>query len=204
MDINLQEQDIFFTSIQLGKCSLNLDNITKDCYNLKERYPSVKRSNHNGYQLDIEIKYFEENNIPGLDEVKNFLTSLADYYNNYFQLTNNRKIVLSNFWININNKTASNAPHTHPGAFLSGVLYIHNSEVSSIKFLNNNISESQHWANYLLEDIKRFPKLSNTFEITPEVNTFIIFTGVQTHYVETNTSDKDRISIAFNFGIVSK
>lgn len=200
MQLELHEIDVFKTSVQTAELSLDLDSIVKDCYIIKKQKETVHLTNVNGYQSEITDADIQRYNLHGLKQVHSLLNSLADYFTDHFQLSN-RKVVLNNWWININSKNSSNRVHTHPGAFLSGVIYVKNSSSSHIKLLNNNISEPHHWASHLLEDINKFPVLMNTFSWPPKDNSLLIFSGVQLHHVEANETEEDRISIAFNLNI---
>lgn len=204
MQLNIEEIDIFKTSIQQCKLNLNIDLITTDAYSLKSNIPSEKKSNTNGYQSpNIEKSIIDSYNLTGITQVVSFLDSLSMFYTQKFELTN-KEVVLSNLWLNINHKNSSNDIHTHPGAFLSGIIYIKNSETAETCFVNNDVSQPHHFATHLQEDIYKFPLLNSMFSYKPEDNSMVIFSGVQHHFVKNNLTDKDRITIAFNLIIQDK
>jgi uncharacterized protein (TIGR02466 family) len=110
----------------------------------------------------------------------------------------NRKIELHNFWMNINYKYNYNDMHIHPNAVLSGVYYVKCSRKSGDIIFPRNFSDGFILAKY--EEHK--PTLLNQMmaRYTPTVGSIYMFMAHAAHYVEPNTEEQERISIAFNVG----
>lgn len=113
----------------------------------------------------------------------------------------NFQVFMSNFWLNINNKTDSNLLHTHPTSFLSAVYYVKTHKKSSpIIFKHPSALMSFWWTSFCD---------TNTYITYPNINyqpiegRLIIFPSWLEHEVNPNESNKPRISIAFNLEISS-
>jgi uncharacterized protein (TIGR02466 family) len=116
------------------------------------------------------------------------------------------KLELSNFWININSKKDYNLPHTHFGGIISGVFYIKVPENSGdLIFINRNDEIVKSYLTFsnliggIDYDYTQFT--SELWKIQPKENNLILFPSWLEHYVQSNSSDEDRISISFNYRI---
>lgn len=96
-------------------------------------------------------------------------------------------------WFNICKKNQFQYDHTHSTARVSGCYYVQTSgEDGRIRFANPN----------QIIHIGRFPADEIELEAityAPKVGRLLLFPGWLTHRVNVNTSDSERISVAFNF-----
>jgi len=165
------------------------------CLNLKNEQESVSLSNEGGYQSNniANDKRFET--IRGLS-----YTHTNEFYN-MLGRAKGKEIHLSNMWVNINQNSHYNIPHIHPNSFLSGVIYIKVPKDSGKIIFN-------HPCDYLTYDWKEecFDDLNNSttapsWWVQSETSKILIFPSWIKHSVESNQSNEERISIAFNFRI---
>ena len=98
-------------------------------------------------------------------------------------------------WINVNPGGAYNSPHDHPGAYWSGVYYVHVPEgpapEGAIEFLDprtapvgNGVVGSGQWPGY--------------FRVIPKAGEMLLFPSTTRHWVHPHTADEERVTIAFN------
>jgi uncharacterized protein (TIGR02466 family) len=113
------------------------------------------------------------------------------------------EIKLGNFWVNINNKGNSNSVHIHDNSFVSGVFYVQaDPKQGVINFYKN------YFHDYIVASqatIDRYTPISaSAISYPPKPGRLIIFPGHLPHGVESNETNKDRISISFNVSILRK
>jgi uncharacterized protein (TIGR02466 family) len=111
--------------------------LEKLCYSIKEKDSGAIISNRGGWQSnDVNEKEF--------DPLYNHLQKdLVKIFNDY-SIRKEYTPLISQAWININNKDNYNIPHIHPGSFLSAVYYVKGSESGDIVFYSNPMSQ---WIN---------------------------------------------------------
>jgi uncharacterized protein (TIGR02466 family) len=148
-------------------------------------------SNKGGYQTN-DISSIKDNKVyedifikPAIELIKNLNCSKSDI-----------EINLDNFWINLNNKNDYNIMHNHPKANLSGVYYIEvPNDSGNLIFQNHNLLANGINNNYNFFDN---PNFYTYFTIMPKKYDLILFPAELLHFVTPNTSNKKRISVAFN------
>lgn len=127
--------------------------------------------------------------------IDNLLMPAASQIYDKFGLQEN--VNFCNYWFNINRKYNYNGTHDHPGAFLSGVLYLKVPKDSGvIAFYSKDLFNT--WLLPKGGHSKEFP---GSFKVNPQVGKLLIFPGYFQHEVEqnlTNDPDDRRVSIAFN------
>lgn len=97
------------------------------------------------------------------------------------------KVYFCNMWVNFSPPGAYNVMHTHPNSNLSGVFYLKsNPNCGSIVF-----PDPYQNSMYAQECIRYEPKPGRG----------LVFSSKLLHYVETNFSSDDRISLSFNIRI---
>jgi len=105
------------------------------------------------------------------------------------------EIVLRNSWMNIQSKGTSHEWHCHPGYTIAGVYYMRvNADQGGIQFQNPNIMMQNCW----------FPessRSSQSIELIPDDGDIVLFPAWLMHNTMKNTTDEDRISVAFNIDI---
>ena len=103
-----------------------------------------------------------------------------------------------NIWININPPGAYNKLHDHAGSVLSGVYYVDASDNQG----NLQIQRTDN-AEYFLpevpEKITYYTATASNYKA--KTGALYVFPSWLKHSVDTNNSDKDRISISFNYGV---
>jgi len=203
--------DIFSTKIFNFKI-LNIDTnkLKQECFLFKDNdnHDRPQHSNYGGWQssciqsnnLDISL-YTEMYKLYKIidDEL---LTDLSLYYSDNIRLN-----VLA-MWVNINNKNDFNWDHIHSDSIFSGVFYVNVPEDSdsNLQFVRDMREMTSLFHNVYQQDpaCKRHskPDLTNSWNIKPEQNSFVLFPGHLTHRVQPNKSLEERISIVFDVGII--
>ena len=176
----MQWIDIFKQTIFYTKLDLDLKRLQKNLIKTNKNY----LSNLGGDQFQINCKD------------KEFIKVIEEYANEYCKLLDCQKVKLSNMWLNINKKGNSNTLHDHPHSIVSGVFYIKVPKDSGkLVFTNDAL-------------IRFFPLKVNNFNsnnsqvwrFEPEESMLYLFPAWLKHEVTPNSSNEDRVSIAFNFG----
>jgi uncharacterized protein (TIGR02466 family) len=132
-------------------------------------------------------------NEPGLEDLKR---DLQVHIENYVQevMKVNYEVYITNSWKNVTKPGEQHMIHNHTNSILSGCLYIRSS------YIQPTISFTRGSCPYLLafesEEFTPFNSLEWTIPV--EDNNIIIFPSTMHHYVKPNTSNKDRLSLAFN------
>jgi len=128
----------------------------------------------------------------GLKEYLEHCTSR--YISEVLQIDGDAKITQS--WINSNSTGESAHRHVHPNSFASGVLYL------SVFGSNANITFHQPMHNSSQTTYTLVPKLLNREGLTKTVDVaigdLILFPSYFPHSVSKNTTNKTRLSLAFN------
>ena len=138
--------------------------------------PSYFRGDH--YQLDCILDKIQAK----LD----LISHLAD-----------SKLVVDNYWININHRGDSNSRHNHPLSIFSGVVYLDASlDQGNIRFSYPGYD----MINFSLPSMgmNKLCKLYYDFVVQPLTDKIVIFPSYVSHTVEQNPTDRPRISLAFN------
>jgi uncharacterized protein (TIGR02466 family) len=193
MDLKIYEELLFSTP--LWSCPIiGIDNkeILDYCLRLKKEKEGVQISNRGGWHSKDLIYPLPQNLITLLTDLTLFVNEVCSKHTG---ITN---LELGNFWININGKGDFNMPHDHQNSILSGVYYISVPE----KNMGNLVIHRGDTAEYFLtQKINRENTFCNIREIhkEPIESLVYLFPSWVKHHVEPNQSEKDRISIAFNF-----
>ena len=175
-----QENDFKFNTIErIGFYSkiikdLNIKYWVNLAYQYQKNYPiSVHKSNEGGYQSESYL-----NKLPPFLPLVRLLQTTIDRVNP------NHHNVINSLWLNISPPLSYNAIHSHTingeEAF-SGVIYLQTPPKSGdINF-------------YYSTNINKF------ISYNPSPQEILLFPNNLLHSVDPNFSQKDRISIAFNF-----
>jgi uncharacterized protein (TIGR02466 family) len=172
-------------SIDFGK--IEQECITENHLDLDGRIAS----NKNGWQSNFILynKYTEINKL-----IEYISKQLPECIKD-FGIKKEFSFKIINYWININNKNSSNAPHIHPESLLSCIIY-----VKAPDNCGNLFFRKDALLTYILD---KYCDNSNELNFSsvkyvPEVSKVIIFPSYMEHYVEQNLSDEPRMSISFN------
>lgn len=138
-----------------------------------------------------QVPYFL--NTLGLENLKNDLQfHITTYMKEIMKVSYN--VYITNSWKNLTRPGEQHMIHNHSNSILSGCLYIRSS------YIQPTISFTRGSCPYLLafesEEFTPFNALEWTIPV--EDNNIIIFPSTLNHYVKPNTSNKDRVSLAFN------
>ena len=94
-------------------------------------------------------------------------------------------------------RATHNHLHNHAGSILSGVYY-----VNSTPEQGNIFFERSDNAEYFLPPVEKpnyFTSTATTYKAI--TGALYVFPGWMKHSVQPNTTDKDRISVSFNYGV---
>ena len=155
----------------------NYENLNKklisEIYDLREDNKlGIKRSNKGGWHSK---SYFihQDCNVP--TELLNMSKIIYNFYSENV-LKNKKYIeVFTMLWVNINNKEDYNILHTHPHSHYSGVYYVRAPKNSGNLYFDDS------------------------YEIIPEEGMLYMWESHLEHGVNKNKTNKDRVSISFNF-----
>jgi len=184
----MEHQEIFPTHLFIKDDYIDLDrvNVMKDdvmniLYKNKPNWQSV-------FNLDKSIMYkaLAKDIVISAFEIFNRLDYKAD------------KIEITDMWANVLKKNETHQPHNHSNNFLSGVFYLNADDtMPGITF-----QDPRPGANIILPR-KKMDHINNAslLHYKAKTNRIIIFPSWLVHWVPTNKSTKDRISISWNIQI---
>ena len=166
------------------------DAIKEYCYHLKDNTEGVTISNRGGWHSKEILE-------PLPDALNELFSNFLGFVNDYCaQITGLNNLMLGNFWVNINQKYDYNRTHDHQNSILSAVYYV-DAEGDDI---GNFVVERDDSAEFFLGSYKNASGFTGTsFAITPLTGFAFLMPSWVLHSVEQNLTDRDRISIAFNF-----
>jgi uncharacterized protein (TIGR02466 family) len=190
-------QPIFSSFIYSDKLDIDNNALEKVCYQKEQKDSGVFASNEGGWQSVTTYN----NSAGDFKELISEITIRCNQLHKDLGFVENKKQEIGNFWININRDKDSNNPHSHPGAFFSGVYYVKAKPRAGAITLMHPVSSHAYAIPYGVNSHPTSYNLSNWTE-EPEAGKLIIFPPWVVHYVQPNRSDDDRISIAFNSHMV--
>ena len=182
------------------KLNFDTDTIKEECYKRKQleltgvssqgKHPT---SNRGGWQSSPFFKDTDSFFGPLLHAIEEHC---LDYIHEIVSIGD---CFLDNAWININSKGNYNFPHDHPGSIVSGVYYVRLPENSGKLVFENPSGKllASYWS--VVQGPNEWNRAnSEVWSLDSSEDTLLIFPSWLDHYVETNKSDEDRISISFN------
>ena len=107
----------------------------------------------------------------------------------------NAKMRITQSWLNFNPTGTCHPPHNHTNSILSGVLYLNvDKNTGPFKLYRPGASQKFiHDEIYVYNDFNY-----ENYEFVPEFGDMFVFTSNIVHGVDTNNSEIDRVSLAFN------
>ncbi len=172
----------------------NIDNksIAEYCLKVRKEKPGVVISNRGGWHSDELVTPIPEDLEKLFNDLTIFVNDVAARY------TGTDKLILGNWWININGKYDYNMPHDHQNSILSGTYYVSVPEENMGDLVLHRGDTAEF---FLTSKVKREQTMVNALQAQCpiEESKFYLFPSWVKHSVERNESDKERISIAFNF-----
>jgi len=171
-----------------------LDNLEKEIYEEMKRDPEGESlSNMGGWQSARDS---------GIGPITQSLRkSLLPLVQKYYDETIGRcdmteKLKITGMWANVSGKGSFNQEHVHPGANVSGVLYVKvPKNAAYINFINPNRGLKMHVSEVPIE-VNKYN--SESFFFGPTKGRLLLFPSWLSHSVDMTESDGDRISLAFN------
>lgn len=133
-----------------------------------------------------------------LSEITSLVNSAIDYYSSKDPIFReafeqiNRKDLGIFYWTNVNEPMSRNVLHAHKTGIFSGVYYIQGTDTGDLRLINP--------ANTLTE-CNVFSPFTRDFYYTPKDRDLILWPSWLPHEVETNTSNRQRINIAYDIYI---
>jgi|TARA_R100000149_G_C5825136_1_gene102874 uncharacterized protein (TIGR02466 family) len=187
--------EVFKYEMYHAKLNLDLDDLQKFSFNLQKNNKGRVRSNIGGWQSNNlpETDYEEYKNI---NKLKNEILKHLDIFSKNFNI--NKKLTLSNLWININGYKDSHMVHLHPNSILSGVFYIKTPKNSgSLSFHNpcEDFAEGIFKGNVSSYNTKN----CSIWYFEPQENMLFLFPSFLKHSVGPNMNKTEkRIALSFN------
>jgi uncharacterized protein (TIGR02466 family) len=188
--INIMPIFINFLAVE----SLSLDNagIEKFCLDKKKNSAGRVISNGGGWQ--------SENLAPDTPELAELFAEVRqrlDEVHRYFEFNPSMRQVITEAWININQKGHFNYSHDHPGSLFSAVYYVKGGADKGDLELKTPITPHTYTiSNEMVGSFNAFT--GHAMVIPPVTGDLLIFPSWLLHRVNMSQSDEDRISIAFN------
>jgi len=129
-------------------------------------------------------------------------TSVKQCFTSQFDLKPETGFRITNFWINISPKYASNDYHIHNDSHYSGCLYIQCQKKSGEIKLNPNLSANTDWMNFLTDRYKDTYHIHPASSFKPKEGMMLFFPSYLMHKVNNNLENNERISISFNMNFL--
>jgi len=174
--------------------SLKLDNgrLEKFCLEKKKSSPGRKVSNSGGWQsenLDLAT--------PELAELVAEVSKRLDEVHRAFEFHTSLRQVITEAWININQKGHFNNSHDHPGSLFSAVYYVKGGpDKGALEFKTPITPHTYTISDEMVGGFNAFT--GHAMVIPPVTGDLLIFPSWLLHRVNMSQSDEDRISIALN------
>ena len=170
----------------------------KDNYTTPDRIHTMRRE-----VMDLYKEKPNWQSSPNLDKNEVFKDFNKDISKSSFEILDKLdykadEIEITDMWANVLKQHETHQPHTHSNNFLSGVFYLDADETTpGITF-----QDPRPGANVILPR-KKFDHMNNTslLNYKAKTNRIIIFPSWLVHWVPTNLSTSNRISISWNIQI---
>ena len=188
--INIMPIFINFLAVE----SLSLDNDRLEKYCLEKKKTSAGRviSNGGGWQsgnLDLAT--------PELAELFAQARKRLDEVHRAFEFNTELRQVITEAWININQKGHFNYSHDHPGSLFSAVYYVKGGpDKGELEFKTPITPHTYTISDEMVGGFNAFT--GHALVIPPVTGDLLIFPSWLLHRVNMSQSEEDRISIAFN------
>lgn len=193
MEFSIHQENWFSTPIWESEVkNINNQEIKDYCLHLKDNTKGVNISNRGGWHSSEIL-------LPMPQDLRSLFSNLEIFVNeNCFKDIGVPNLKFGNFWVNVNYPGSYNIAHDHQNSILSGVYYV------SVPFDNMGdlvLHRGDNAEYFLKSNVERISTRSNSLVAVkkPIESVFYIFPSWVKHYVESNISQGDRISIAFNF-----
>jgi uncharacterized protein (TIGR02466 family) len=190
---------VFSSFITIEELQLDNDEIAKYC---KDKiYSSTKYIEHNQTQSDdIDLDYSKLQPFHGLLDI---LQDRVNILHKELGFSDQYEHKICRIWANHNNSSATKQPHSHSDCTITGIYYVEGDEDTGDTVFMNPIAALPYVMKR--EAIEHYTDFtSGEINIHPKKGLLVLFPAWLMHYVLDNKTDKDRITIAFNFDIYKK
>jgi uncharacterized protein (TIGR02466 family) len=174
------------------------DSLVDDIYEYESKFPKKQSYNNCGGWQSLEehsllhTKKFEKYFDILYQEIRYCLSKVLD---RSIELTHENII---NSWANINRKGNCNICNHHSKGILSAVLFVSSPYRFSGDLVFNNLYTNLGHHEIYNEKIKKDLNLKTFHKVEPFDGKLIIFPASTFHYVESNETDMDRITISLD------
>ncbi len=155
--------------------NVDFDQLKQYAYKLQEdKTNRSRKSNYSGWQSNLMTS-----TVPDCDAYNQLIKQLDKEVKKICDKENLPELQVHGIWTNISPKGGYNIEHEHPESIISGVVYI-----SAMEDQGDIVFHEERYK--------------------PKTGLAHFFPADKRHKVEKNTTDRDRISIAFNYVLVEK
>ena len=193
MEFSIHQENWFSTPIWESEVkNINNQEIKDYCLYLKDNTKGVNISNRGGWHSSEILLTMPQ-------DLRNLFSNLEVFVNEHcFKEMGVPNLKFGNFWVNVNYPGAYNLAHDHQSSILSGVYYVSVPHDNMGDLILHRGDTAEY---FLKSDVQRVGTKTNSMVAIkkPIESVFYIFPSWVKHHVESNNSQGDRISIAFNF-----
>jgi uncharacterized protein (TIGR02466 family) len=183
---------IFINFLAVDSLRLDNDRIEKFCLERKRSSAGRVISNAGGWQSDNL-----DPTTPELAELFAEVGKRLDEVHRAFEFNPSLRQVITEAWININQKGHVNYSHDHPGSLFSCVYYVKGgADKGALEFKTPIAAHTYAISNEMIANFNAFT--GHAMVIPPVTGDLLIFPSWLLHRVNMSQSDEDRISIALN------
>ena len=188
--MKLQQHKLFPTNIFLIDDVIDNNNLTL-----------IKKDILNNYNVE-KSNWQSQSNLHTIKTYNVLTNSIIQYTKQVFDNLKYEyeKFVITDMWSNVLKPKEMHRPHTHSNNILSGVFYVESKKSSGIVFYDPRPQA------VVLNPKKTQDNLDNATVLSYDslTNRMIFFPTWLQHYVPTNQTNENRISIAFNIMLKGK
>jgi len=157
--------------------------------------PGVAKTNHGGWQSDVDLFEREEKAIVLLrtrayHAVFRYLQAMAPS-----GAEGKYEVSIGSAWANVNNRTHMNTPHLHPGVQVSGVYYVDDGGDRSGGI---RLIDPRPQASMIPVPAKWTRGTGEHIQLQAVPGMFVLFPAWLQHYVVAHNGTRPRISVSFN------
>ena len=183
---------IFINFLAVDSLSLDNDRIEKFCLEKRKHSPGRVVSNGGGWQSDnLDLA------APELAELFAEVGKRLDEVHRTFEFSPSLRQMITEAWININQKGHFNWSHDHPGCLFSAVYYVKGgADKGELEMKTPIVPHTYTISNEMVAGFNAFT--GHAMVIPPVTGDLLIFPSWLLHRVNMSRSEEDRISIAFN------
>jgi uncharacterized protein (TIGR02466 family) len=191
-DFMINIMPIFINFLAVDSLHLDNERLTKFCLDRKKNSAGRVISNGGGWQSEnIDLA------TPELAELFGEVQKRLDEVHRAFEFSASLRQVITESWININQKGHFNYSHDHPGSLFSAVYYVKGGADKGELELKTPIAP--HTYTISQEMVGSFNAFTGHAMVLPPVTgDLLIFPSWLLHRVNMSQSEEERISIAFN------